>query len=72
MSAGITQHELPQLNTCIPEAQNRRLDHRRADGFGIKVEQGEDAIQIYIAIFNGYGDLTVEQCEAIREYLDRT
>jgi hypothetical protein len=67
-----SQHEKVRLNTYVDEELNRRLDHRRADKRGTKTVQVEEALRMYLAIFDGYGDLTIEQRRAVREYLDRT
>ncbi len=67
-----SQYGMARLNTYVREELNRRLDHRRADGFGTKTDQVEKAIQVYLAIFDGYGALTIEQRKKVREYLGRT
>ena len=62
--------DMKRLNTHVRDDLQRRLDHRRAEGFGTKTDQVNEAVAIYLAIFEDYGSLTPEQRRLMKKKLD--
>lgn len=57
-----------RLHTYIKQEQNRRLAHRAADKLGSKVQQTAEAIDLYLAVFDG-APLTPNMRKAIEARL---
>lgn len=62
--------EMKRLNTHLRRDLHRQLGLRSVEGLGTRTDQVNEAIAIYLSIFEGYCSLTPEQRRAIKRKLD--
>ena len=70
-SMGQHQRTTARLNTNMDPDLQHRLDIRRAMGHGTKTQQLDEATRIYLALFEGYGEVTPKQLDAMERLLEK-
>jgi len=62
--------KMERLHTYVREDLAKRLDHRRADRKGTKVKQVQEAVELYLKIYDDAGAFTAEERQRIKAKLE--